>query len=82
MCGGNSVGIIRHGTPPRNTYSIPFTIARNRYQAGYSSYLEELDAQRGLLSAQLASVQLAESRLVNAITLYQALGGGWSQAAK
>lgn len=54
------------------------THARNRYRAGYASYLEELDAQRGLLSVELALVQLAESRLLNAIALYQALGGGWS----
>ncbi|MEG5665793.1 MULTISPECIES: efflux transporter outer membrane subunit [Enterobacteriaceae] len=52
--------------------------ARNRYRAGYASYLEELDAQRGLLNAEVELVQLRESRLLNAIALYQALGGGWS----
>ena len=31
--------------------------ATNRYRAGYSSYLEQLDAQRGLLSADLSLVQ-------------------------
>lgn len=52
--------------------------ARNRYRAGYASYLEELDAQRGLLNVQLGLVQLQEARLLNAVALYQALGGGWS----
>ena len=33
-------------------------IARNRYQNGYASYLDELDAQRTLFSAQLNVVQL------------------------
>jgi len=51
--------------------------ARKRYQAGYVAYLEELDAQRGLLATELALSQIRESRLQNAVALYQALGGGW-----
>lgn len=54
--------------------------ARNRYRAGYASYLEELDAQRGLLNVELSLVQLHESRLLNSVSLYQALGGGWVAA--
>ncbi|MEW5687002.1 MAG: efflux transporter outer membrane subunit [Pseudomonadota bacterium] len=56
--------------------------ATNRYQAGYASYLDQLDAQRGLLAAELAAVQIRESQLRNAVGLYQALGGGWSTAAR
>ena len=52
--------------------------ARNRYRAGYAAYLEELDAQRGLFSAELMIVQLRENQLLNAVALYQALGGGWN----
>ncbi|KQV57293.1 MULTISPECIES: efflux transporter outer membrane subunit [unclassified Caulobacter] len=52
--------------------------ARKRYQAGYVAYLEELDAQRGLLATDLALSQIREARLQNAIALYQALGGGWT----
>jgi outer membrane protein TolC len=51
--------------------------ARNRYRAGYASSLEELDAQRGLLNVELGLVQLQETRLLNSVALYQALGGGW-----
>jgi len=54
--------------------------ASNRYRAGYSSYLDQLDAQRGLLSAELALVQARADRLVAYVTLYQAVGGGWSIA--
>ena len=54
--------------------------ARKRYRAGYSSYLEELDAQRGLLSAELSLVQAQSDRLGAAVSLYQALGGGWHAA--
>lgn len=52
--------------------------AGNRYRAGYSSYLEELDAQRALLSADLGLVQLRADQMNALIALYQALGGGWS----
>jgi NodT family efflux transporter outer membrane factor (OMF) lipoprotein len=51
--------------------------ASNRYQAGYSSYIEQLDAQRNLLSAQLTLVQLEADQLNALIALHQALGGGW-----
>jgi multidrug efflux system outer membrane protein len=51
--------------------------ATNRYQAGYSSYLEQLDAQRALLTAQLAVVQARSDELNATVALYQAMGGGW-----
>ena len=52
--------------------------AGNRYRAGYSSYLEQLDAQRGLLSADLSLVQASNDRLSATVNLFQALGGGWT----
>jgi multidrug efflux system outer membrane protein len=55
--------------------------ATNRYRAGYSSYLEQLDAQRGLLSAELSLVQAGSDRLSAAVNLFQALGGGWTDGA-
>jgi NodT family efflux transporter outer membrane factor (OMF) lipoprotein len=54
-------------------------LARNRYRAGYASYIEQLDAQRGLLSADLALIQARTDQLTAAVTLYQALGGGWDR---
>lgn len=51
--------------------------ARNRYWAGYSPYLEQIDAERVLLSARLALVQARSDRLTASVTLYQSLGGGW-----
>ena len=53
--------------------------ATERYRAGYSPYLEQLDAQRGLLAVDLALVQARTDRVAAAITLYQAMGGGWSR---
>lgn len=54
--------------------------ATNRYRAGYSAYIEQLDAQRSLLTAQFALTQTQADRLTNFVALYQAMGGGWSRA--
>jgi NodT family efflux transporter outer membrane factor (OMF) lipoprotein len=52
-------------------------IAHNRYRNGYSSYLEELDAQRNAFSAENNVLQLRASWLAAHVDLYRALGGGW-----
>lgn len=49
-----------------------------RFRAGVSSYLEVLDAQRQLLSAQLDLENSRRDELSATIELYRALGGGWS----
>ena len=53
-------------------------LATNRYREGYSSYLEQLDAQRALLSAQLTVASLQTDALTVRVQLYQAMGGGWT----
>ena len=53
--------------------------ASNRYRAGYTSYIEQLDAQRGLLTAELALVQARADRATAYVALYQAMGGGWTR---
>jgi NodT family efflux transporter outer membrane factor (OMF) lipoprotein len=53
-------------------------LASNRYRAGYSPYLEQLDAQRGLFGVELALVQAQADALTARVALYQAMGGGWS----
>jgi outer membrane protein TolC len=52
-------------------------IAHNRYRNGYSSYLEELDAQRNNFSAENNALQLKAAWLAAHVDLYRALGGGW-----
>jgi multidrug efflux system outer membrane protein len=53
-------------------------LARLRYEAGYSAYLEVLDAQRTANEAELAFVRNRQSRLVASVDLMKSLGGGWS----
>jgi NodT family efflux transporter outer membrane factor (OMF) lipoprotein len=52
-------------------------LATNRYRAGYSPYLEQLDAQRGLLSARLGLIDDIAAALTSRVQLFAALGGGW-----
>ncbi len=51
--------------------------ATNRYKAGYAPYLDQLDAQRQLLNAELNLIQARSDRLIASVLLYQAMGGGW-----
>lgn len=53
--------------------------ATNRYRAGYSPYLEQLDAQRALFSAELSVEQVRADQLNALVALYQAMGGGWGR---
>ena len=56
-------------------------LARLRYDAGYSGYLDVLDAQRTANDAQLALITTRQARLGAAVELFRALGGGWQADA-
>lgn len=51
-------------------------LARTRYREGVANYLEVLDAERNLFSAEQALIQIRRSELENLVSLYVALGGG------
>ena len=53
-------------------------VAQNRYEAGYTSYLEVLDAQRSHNEASQTLVQTRQNTLTAAVSLFKALGGGWN----
>ncbi|MFT4076103.1 MAG: efflux transporter outer membrane subunit [Asticcacaulis sp.] len=56
-----------------------YRLAGNRYKAGYSPYLEQIDAQRTLLGAQLSLIQAQADHLNAIVGLYQAVGGGFTE---
>jgi multidrug efflux system outer membrane protein len=56
--------------------------ARLRYDNGYTSYIEVLDAQRSLFNVQLLYTQTRKTQLQAMINLYKALGGGWLPASQ
>lgn len=56
-----------------------YQIARRRYAEGYASYLDQLLAERSLFAVQQSILQLRAEALVAEISVFRALGGGWSQ---
>lgn len=56
-------------------------LAQKLYDAGRSSYLELLDAQRNLAAVERTAVQLRGNRAMTTVALVRALGGGWDAPA-
>ena len=52
-------------------------LAEKRFSTGTTSFVEVLDAQRQLLSAETDAVQSLLERRLGLVRLYLALGGGW-----
>jgi multidrug efflux system outer membrane protein len=48
-----------------------------RYRGGTSNYLDVLDSQRSLFSAELTLAQARNNESQGLVQLYKALGGGW-----
>jgi multidrug efflux system outer membrane protein len=55
-----------------------YRLAERRYEGGISSYLEVLDAQRSLFTAELTLTQTRRLYLEATVQLYKALGGKWA----
>jgi len=55
-------------------------LATRRYEAGYSPYINVLDAQRSLNVSQLALIRNRQAQLSASVDLFKALGGGWQDA--
>ena len=53
-----------------------------RYDNGYTSYIEVLDAGRSLFQAQLQLTQTQGQLYAALINLFKALGGGWVEMAE
>ena len=73
---------LRAQTAQSNAAQVSFRLADLRYRNGAASYLDVLDAQRSLFTAQQALVQVQALQAQNLMTLYKVLGGGWSEPVK
>lgn len=69
-----------HATQRRDILARSLQYAKDRYEAGYAPYLEQLDAQRNLYQTEIELINLRQSQLLNQLSLYKAMGGGWSAA--
>lgn len=54
-------------------------LSNQRYQGGYSSYLDVLTNQTTLFSGELTLATAREEEMLSLVQLYTALGGGWQQ---
>jgi NodT family efflux transporter outer membrane factor (OMF) lipoprotein len=61
--------------------SRSLSLARQRYAAGLSSFLEVLDAERRLFDSQTDVVRSNVTIYTDLIAIYKALGGGWDANA-
>jgi multidrug efflux system outer membrane protein len=57
-------------------------LARLRYDNGYTSYIEVLDAERNLFDAEVAFSQTQGAVYGSLVNLYKAMGGGWVAEAE
>ena len=73
---------LRAQTAQTNALAITYRLAELRYRAGAASYLDALDAQRSLFTAQQALVQTQALQLQNLVSLYRVLGGGWKEGVE
>jgi len=64
-------------TTRRENLQQAYDLSDLRYKAGYSPYLEVLDAQRQLLQAQTLQILAARDVRLALVDLAKALGGGW-----
>ena len=55
-------------------------LAITRYKGGVTSYLEVTTAQSAALSDEVTAVNILGRRMVDAVSLVQALGGGWDHS--
>jgi len=52
-------------------------LAEIRYRGGATSYLEVLDSETRMFSAELGVTQAELNELLSLVQVYRALGGGW-----
>lgn len=57
-------------------------LAEMRYQGGRATYFEVLEAQQQLFPAEDALAQTKRDQLIATVSLYKALGGGWTPETK
>ncbi|ABR91563.1 outer membrane protein [Janthinobacterium sp. Marseille] len=68
---------LRASTAQERAERVRYVLSKQRYESGYASYLEFLDAQRSLFAIQQKTIVTELAEMQNKIGLYKALGGGW-----
>ncbi|XLM21036.1 efflux transporter outer membrane subunit, partial [Chromobacterium piscinae] len=74
---GAARDILQAQTSQSTALNRTLKLAGLRYDNGYASYLDVLDAQRNSFQSELNLVNAKLDRLNTTIGVYKALGGGW-----
>jgi len=61
--------------------SESYRLSDARYRKGVENYLNVLDSQRSMYSAQQDLITIRLDKQTNLVTLYKVLGGGWSKSS-
>jgi multidrug efflux system outer membrane protein len=72
----------QHGVRERQEQTVKdlqesVSVSLMRYRGGTANYLDVLDSQRSLFSAELTLAQARNNEYQGLVQLYKALGGGW-----
>lgn len=73
------LGIQKHQLEVLRSYA---QLAKIRYENGYTSYLEVLDAERGLFTGEVLYAQTQGILFRALLNLYKSMGGGWVTEAE
>ncbi|MDB5415734.1 MAG: multidrug transporter [Rubritepida sp.] len=65
-----------------DAYADAYRLSLLRFRSGLDTFQAPLDSQRQLFTAQQNLISLRVQRLQTLVTLYKALGGGWSESAR
>ncbi|MEO8304647.1 MAG: efflux transporter outer membrane subunit [Betaproteobacteria bacterium] len=76
---GTARDVLTAETARRDQLTQALAIANLRYDAGRTSYLEVLDAQRTLLAAETLRIVAARDARISIVDFAKSLGGGWNQ---
>ena len=77
----SSSQLVREAADPQTGKNSAAADARRladiRYRGGATSYLEVLDSDTRMFSAELGVTQAELNELLSLVQIYRALGGGW-----
>ena len=62
-----------------NASTAAAKVSRSRYDRGLAGYFEVVDSERQALATQRAAIANDQQRLLAAVSLFKALGGGWKE---
>ncbi len=65
-----------------NALKVQLRLATLRYDNGYSSYLEVLDAHRSLFNTELRLVEAQRNQVKARVEFIKAIGGGWEKTTQ